>query len=403
MSQKRDNSTKAVVLVLLGVALLILATATESILGDASKHVRRTIATEGLVYTIATGLFWGGVVSLALGFVVARAATAGQIAPLPLKRKSLLTLALGSLIAFLFWCYYPHQDANTIGSKLGLRLPGLYSSCIARLARIGTPEAVDLLRREWRTRGRARRVEAAKALLSTKWRPADRSEQASFLVLSGRYEEAAALGQISIDPLVEEFKSTDQPEERSRICALLLKSGDPRGIEAVQNYLHEKLARIGAIVKTALPLGAHASTSMEALSPTARRVVISGHLLEGESPDDKRPYVRGNYGTRESLESKAKSRAYQIYQSIFREVSMTEFESVVVQCRHGVRVQTVPFGFATLPGMGGTDQSMMIFQTSVAPATAQKVNWRSATLADVQRIWTIEENEIPSLQFIAVR
>jgi hypothetical protein len=143
-------------------------------------------------------------------------------------------------------------------------------------------------------------------------------------------------------------------------------------------------------------------TTIEEVSSTARRVVVAGHLLEGEKPDDNSPYVRGDYANRQSLENKAKYRSFQIYQSIFRDVPMTEFESIVVMCKHGVRVQVMGFGAPVVPGFGGSDQAMTIFQTSLSPARAANVNWESATMEMVEKAWVVENNVIPSLQFIAV-
>lgn len=280
-----------------------------------------------------------------------------------------------------------------------LPLPKLYSRCLLQLGEIGTEEAVKLLANEFYRDSRSKRILAAKALEKTRWQPSDENERAVFLISLGRYEDAAALGNIAINPLIEEFQEVREPSIRSQLCSVLLKNGDERAVNTVRDYLHQKLNKIGAIVKQTLPIEARAIASMEKPSDTTRRVVIAGHLLEGEQPDDNSPYVRGDYGSKERLEAKAKYRAYQIYQSIFRDIPMMEFESVVVRCRHGVRVHVTTFGSPTVPSFGGSDQAMTIFQTSLTPQAAQNVNWQTSSLADVERVWTLEENIIPSLHF----
>lgn len=318
-----------------------------------------------------------------------------------MKTKAIAVVLVLILVGFIVWCYQPSGNMQTIAFKMKVPLPGLYSRCVSRLAEIGTPDALAILTTEFRTGSRAKRNLAAQALSKTRWQPSNQAEQIKLLVASGRYQEAATLGSSAIPTLIEEFEGADEPKVRSQLCAVLLKTGDQRAFSAVQNYIHDKLTKIGAIVQQALPPETHASTTMEEVSSTARRVVVAGHLLEGAKPDDNSPYVRGDYTNRQSLENKAKYRTFQIYQSIFRDVPMTEFESVVVSCKHGVRVQILGFGAPVVPG-GGSDQAMTIFQTSLTPAKAANVNWENATIEDVEKAWIVENNVIPSLQFIAV-
>jgi len=319
-----------------------------------------------------------------------------------MKGKLTVTLILVSIIGFGIWCYYPHQDVDKIAFKMKVPLPGLHSRCISQLGQIGTPEAVNILLTELHSDIRARRVVAAKALSKAGWQASDDRERAFYLVACGKYQDAADLGNVAIEPLIQEFRQVKEVAVRSQLCAILLKTGDKRALETVEGYLRKKLDKIGAIVREIMPAETKVSATMEEVSARARRIVIAGHLLEGTKPDDKSPYVRGDYATRERLEAKARYRTYEIYRSIFRDVPMAEFHSVVVECRHGVRVQVVPFGSPAIPGIGGTDQAMTIFKTSLTPEAAQKLNWQNATLSDVEKVWTVESNLIPSLQFIAV-
>jgi len=129
-------------------------------------------------------------------------------------------------------------------------------------------------------------------------------------------------------------------------------------------------------------------------------LIIAGHLLEGENPDDSSPYVRGDYANKNKLETKAKYRIFKIYRSVYGGFPMTEFHCVRVQCKHGVRVQVVDIGSLTAPRGEGTDQAMTIFETSMSSEAAKKVDWNSASLSDIEKLWKVESNMIPSLHFI---
>ncbi len=318
-----------------------------------------------------------------------------------MKVKLFFAFILVCLIVFALWCYYPLKDVNTIAFKMKVPLPGLRSRCVSQLGETGTPEAIEILLKEFHSNNRDRRIEAARALGKTRWQPSDEKERALYFVATGRYQDAADIGSVGIQSLIEEFKQVEEAAVRSQLCAVLLNTGDSRALETVEEYLREKLDNIGAIVRKTFPAETRVNAIMEEVSPRARRIVIAGHLLEGVKPDDTSPWVRGDYTNRQQLEAKARYRAYEIYRIIFRDIPMTEFHSVVVRCRHGVRVQVVHYGSFAAPGQGGTDEAMTIFETSITPKAAQKLNWGNATLSDVEKVWTVERNLIPSLQFFA--
>ena len=272
-------------------------------------------------------------------------------------KKAVAVVVVILSLGFLVWCYLPSRNTHTISFKMKIPLPFIYSRCISQLAELGTPDAISILISEFNSDKRKRRNLAAQALSKTSWEPSNNTERIRLFLARGDYQDAAALGSAAIPFLIEEFKGANEPKVRSQLCAVLLKTGDPRALSAVQRYLREKLNKIGAIVQQALPVEARATTAIEELSSTAHRLVVTGHLLEGEKPDDNSPYVRGDYANRRSLERKAKYRAFRIYQSIFRDLPMTEFESIVVMCKHGVRVHVVPLGTPVVPGSGGSDQA----------------------------------------------
>jgi len=302
------------------------------------------------------------------------------------------------LLVWSLWCYIPIKNIQTIKFKMELPLPFLYSQCVNELGKLGTQEAISVLLTELNSDSRSKRNLAAKALAMTTWHPKSQEERIKFLVSLGRYQEVADFGEVAIPYLVDEFEETDDEHLRSKLCAALMKFSDKRASSLVQQYLDEKLEKIGAILQEALPPETEATTTISKESASVRRVVIAGHLLKGEDVDDDSPYVRGEYANKSTLESKARYRCFQIYKSIFHDLPMTEFKDVVVSCKHGVRVQVVTLGMATIPGVNEKDQAMTIFQTSLSPRKAQKVDWGNATLKDVEKVWTVDKNIIPSLE-----
>ncbi|MBM3242725.1 hypothetical protein FJZ31_41220 [Candidatus Poribacteria bacterium] len=275
-----------------------------------------------------------------------------------MKYKIIIGISIVSIIGSGIWCYYPHQDTDKIAYKMKVPFPGLYSRCISSLARIGTPEAVNILLGEFHSGIPAHRAAAARALSKIGWQPSNDRERAIYLVAYGKYQDAAVFGSVVIKPLIEEFGQVKEASVRSQLSVILQKE-------------------IGAIVQKITEI--QVSADIEEGSSGLPRIVITGHLLEGEKPDDSSPYVRGDYTTKERLEAKVKYRIYDIYRCIFQVIPMGGFHSVVVRCNHGVRVQEAPFA---IPGFG-SDRVMTIFETSLSLAGAQRLDWQYATLSDV--------------------
>jgi hypothetical protein len=53
-------------------------------------------------------------------------------------------------------------------------------------------------------------------------------------------------------------------------------------------------------------------------------------------------------------------------------------------------------------GSSESDQARIIYKTSLTPDKAANVNWSEARMEDIEKIWIVQENLIPSLQFIQV-
>lgn len=312
-----------------------------------------------------------------------------------MKKLASFAVFLLLIMGFVAWCYLPSGNAQHIAFKMKIPLPSLYSRSVSYLQELNTQEAIAILVKELSSGNREHRILAAEALSKTGWVPSNQDEQAWLFVAQGQYQNAATIGVPAVPALIEEIEDVDEPAIQSQLCTLLLNSGDPQALSAVESYLREKMNKIEVAVQQALPQETKASASIEEVSPSARRLVVTGHLLEGEEPSDDSPYVRGDYANKQALESKVKYRVFQIYQAILRDIPMTEFQSIAVICNHGVRVEIR----RNIGGSSVNDQSMTIFQTSLTTASAANINWDEAKVEDAEKVWTVDKNEIPSLQF----
>jgi tetratricopeptide (TPR) repeat protein len=149
-------------------------------------------------------------------------------------------------------------------------------------------------------------------------------------------------------------------------------------------------------VKKVLPT--ECKTEVELVTPKeGSKVDIRAHLLEGLSPDDESPYVRGDYSTHQLLENLVKKRVVKIYKSVFTSLESDIPSEVVVECRHGVRYY---YGFVLPIGGGGEDKPTTIYKTVITKENASRIpNWNKASKKEIEEIWTVEENLIPSLNF----
>ena len=121
-------------------------------------------------------------------------------------------------------------------------------------------------------------------------------------------------------------------------------------------------------------------------------LVISAHLLEGHSPDEKSPYVQGDYGTHEKLTRLVRYRCAKIFKSVATESQIPDVSKIIIQARHGVR-QTYIGALS-----GSTDVATTIYQISISVADIKKQNWLFIGEEEIMKLWKVDENIIPSLQ-----
>ena len=146
-------------------------------------------------------------------------------------------------------------------------------------------------------------------------------------------------------------------------------------------------------VRNALPAGAKVTITPLSRYPQEPEYVIAAHLLVGHSADDSSPYVRGVYGTHESLERLIRMRCVRILKSIAENSPPARKAQIVIEVRHGVRQSYGPVGF------GGTDVAMTIYEIAVPTSAFKDSNLKLLDDEQVMKQWQLRRNIIPSLKF----
>lgn len=161
----------------------------------------------------------------------------------------------------------------------------------------------------------------------------------------------------------------------------------------------DQLDGIRRAAEAVLPAGADVKVSTRNRGRSTADVVISAHLLEGHSEDEKSPYVRGDYGTHEKLTRLVRYRCARILRSIAAQEQIPPAEHLVIRARHGVRVTRSSAGGA--PISLGADEAMTLYQVKTSIEEMRAPGWRDLTEEDVMQRWKLEQNIIPSLEFRA--
>ncbi|MGB8952030.1 MAG: outer membrane protein assembly factor BamD [Candidatus Aminicenantales bacterium] len=158
------------------------------------------------------------------------------------------------------------------------------------------------------------------------------------------------------------------------------------------SLLKEQIRQIELATKKALPAGAKVEVTSVSRFPQKPQFNIAAHLLEGHSADEKSPYVRGDYGTHEKLIRLVQLRCARILKSIATKAQYPEGSEIVICARHGVRQSY--FG-----AIGGADVAMTIYEIAVPIETLKTKSLASMKLEDIIKLWVVNKNIIPSLQF----
>lgn len=212
-----------------------------------------------------------------------------------------------------------------------------------------------------------------------------------------RYPETAYTDQlyIKLDPLyLEEAKTINTVEAYERL--LLIRPGGKLAEEvaiALKN-LQSQLKSVEEAARLVLPPEAKVNVISVSRYPRPADYVISAHLLEGHSTNDANPYVRGDYGTHEKLTRLVRLRCANVLKSVFTRTSLPTEGRIIIDACHGVRQST----------RGGrsssTDVPMTIYKISMDLEKARMQQWLKLDEKAVMDLWSVDENIIPSLDFI---
>ena len=141
-----------------------------------------------------------------------------------------------------------------------------------------------------------------------------------------------------------------------------------------------------------LPSGAEVSVDTHSRFLSKPDLVISAHLLEGHSADEKSPYVRGDYGTHEKLTRLVRFRSAKIVKSVLTDTALPNVGGIVVGACHGVRQSHVGQPFS------GADVAMTLY---IVRFVLEPTGVQSSELSEEQIIdrFRVTRNIIPSLTF----
>jgi HEAT repeat protein len=117
--------------------------------------------------------------------------------------------------------------------------PDLRQAATESLGRIGDARAVEPLVRTLDDSSQWVRKSAAKSLESLRWQPADAAQRARQLVVQEKWNDAVALGEAAVPPLVNSLASGDS---RTRLAVIdaLAQIRDPASAEAIAALLQDK-------------------------------------------------------------------------------------------------------------------------------------------------------------------
>jgi hypothetical protein len=153
-----------------------------------------------------------------------------------------------------------------------------------------------------------------------------------------------------------------------------------------------ELQRIQRSTEEAVGTDARVRVRVPADLSASGRVVISAHVLSGESAADRSPFVRGQYGNHQALTQLVQERSVAILRALVRNGAVPDVGRVVVELNHGVRV-------GRAPEVAGSDEALLLYSVSVPTATLKDARWPGWNDRDIETRWHVERNIIPELIF----
>lgn len=139
--------------------------------------------------------------------------------------------------------------------------------------------------------------------------------------------------------------------------------------------------------------GAEVEVDLVSRYPDKPEFVISAHLLEGHSADERSPYVLGDYDTHEKLTRLVRLRCAKILKSIAETGIIPDGSSIIIKARHGVRQTYYPQVNI------GTDVGMTIYEINMPIDMFKNHDLYTMNEEEIMLLWRVKENIIPQLQF----
>ena len=156
----------------------------------------------------------------------------------------------------------------------------------------------------------------------------------------------------------------------------------------------QERASIEEAAARGLPSGADVSVDTQSRFLARPDLVISAHLLQGHSADEKSPYVRGDYGTHDKLTRLVRFRSAKIVKSLIMDTTLPNVDGIVINARHGVRQSYVGQSVAR------TDVAMTLYTVRfvLEPTDSQLTEISEEEIIDR---FLVKRNIIPTLHFSA--
>ena len=149
--------------------------------------------------------------------------------------------------------------------------------------------------------------------------------------------------------------------------------------------LRDQIRVVEAATREVLSAEARVEVTTVSQFPRKPQVLISAHLLEGHSPDENSPYVRGDYTTNEKLARLVRLRSARIIRSVASRANLPDASILTVKACHGVRQHINSWATP------GTDVAMTLYRVAI-PLDTLRANWSDNDLESIIKLWVVDED-----------
>ena len=186
-------------------------------------------------------------------------------------------------------------------------------------------------------------------------------------------------------------------------------------IKAKLMKLKIEMDKLEREIKRVLPSGVNVEITSESRYPLKPELLITAHLLDGYSPDNDDPLVKGDYGDNLKLAAWVQNRCARILKTIAHMEKLPSGSQFTVRVKHGVEVEyrsaIIPLGkpiysdpsnfLSSYPSvsLGSSNEAMMIYEVSLSMNDISKLDRFSLNEKTIREMWDLNKNRIPELQF----